>query len=244
MARRGVEVARASNDLYTQMVAWATLTQTWHALCQPGQARIPLQEALALAERIPIKYWSVRPWSWLVSNRALSGDWESAYAAALQVSHLRETLQVPHVFFDLFRSAETAALVRQGDSVRARRDMQRLEEYLRPERQHRRYRLVLLRMQAVLAHHEGQTEAALLQLEEALRLAEEMQLPGEQWQMLATLWPLYQRRNTPEDALRAKQVRGRANAIIHSLAEAIHDAALREAFLAGAMRQISDSPTW
>lgn len=115
-----------------------------------------------------------------------------------------------------------------GEVERARSDIERLAERLRPERQDRRNELTLLRMWAVLARFEGRRVEAIAHLEAGLRLAEEIGLPGEQWQMLAELVGL---RGASGDDTGAAVARANAEAIVAALAARIADHELRSTYL-------------
>jgi hypothetical protein len=55
----------------------------------------------------------------------------------------------------------------------------------------RRYRLILLRSQAVLAQWDGDGGQAISHLQAALALTQEIGLPGEKWPILGVLGRLY-----------------------------------------------------
>jgi len=89
-----------------------------------------------------------------------------------------------------------------------------------------------LRSLASLAAWEGDLGRAIGHLEESLALAEAIDLPGEQWQILTRLGELYR---ANEQAKKAEQARTRAREIIQALAAGMGDAALRAAFLKRAL---------
>ncbi len=82
----------------------------------------------------------------------------------------------------------------------------------------------------MLAAWEGQSEQAIGYLREAARLAADLGLPGERWQIQAALGRLYEAVGEPEQAYTAF---GEAVRIIQGLAEGIGDEGLRTRFLAG-----------
>jgi hypothetical protein len=91
----------------------------------------------------------------------------------------------------------------------------------------RRYRLLYLRMQALLDRDADEQAAAIAHLVEALRLANEMGLPSEDWQICAELAARYADINAMEQAqgARAQALEG-----IETLAAHISDRALRDHF--------------
>jgi tetratricopeptide (TPR) repeat protein len=92
----------------------------------------------------------------------------------------------------------------------------------------RRYELILLRSQAVLAQWDGDVAQAIVHLEAALALAQEIGLPGEEWPILGELGKLYAAQGEHE---KGRAAYGKAGTIIHRLAETIDDEGLREGFL-------------
>jgi hypothetical protein len=84
-----------------------------------------------------------------------------------------------------------------------------------------------------MAEHEGQPAQAVHHLEKALKVAEQMALPGEQWQILARLSQLY----SAEAAARAKS---KAVEIINALARQLTDEMLREKFVTAVASRLSD----
>jgi len=121
---------------------------------------------------------------------------------------------------------ETEALLRGGDERQARAEVQRLGERLGSNR---RFRIPYLRSLAVLAAWEGQREQATGHLLEAARLAADLGLPGEHWQIQVELGRLYEASGEPAQA---RSAFGEAATIIQGLAEGIGDEALRMRFLA------------
>jgi tetratricopeptide (TPR) repeat protein len=113
----------------------------------------------------------------------------------------------------------------RGEEELAREDVVRLGERVG---ENRRFRLVHLRMLAVLAWWDGQTKEALGRLQEARTLAEEIGLPGELWRLWAALGELHEQRGETEEAHCAFS---RAARIAERLAEEIEDDALKEGFL-------------
>jgi hypothetical protein len=79
-------------------------------------------------------------------------------------------------------------VLRAGDRAKAEADVRLLGEHLGTNR---RYRLVYLRMCALLERAVGDHEAAAKHLSGALSLALEMGLLGEEWQIAAELAASY-----------------------------------------------------
>ena len=229
ITRQGFEDARVNGDAFSLMATRLALGHTMHALYQPDEAYVQLHEAAALAEKIPARHWQFRPWAQLCVNRALAGDWTAAAAAAARAITLRDAAQVRLVYYDFARHYEIEALLRTGDSARAHADVQRMSERVRPERQDQRYHLVSLRMRAVLARFDGQVPQAIALLQEALRLAEYIRLPGEQCQFRKNLAYLVDL--DPEHDAEAEALRMRSQILASTLAKGVADAELRSRLL-------------
>lgn len=100
----------------------------------------------------------------------------------------------------------------------------------------KRYRLPLLRSQAVLAHWAGDLDQAITRLQAALVLAQEIGLPGEEWSIQAALGALFMDQG---DQAQTQQAYKASATIILSLAETIDDDNLRAGFLStGPVRSI------
>ena len=120
---------------------------------------------------------------------------------------------------------ETEALLHGGDEALARAEIERIATITGTNR---RYQLPLLRSQAVLAQWDGDVVQAIVHLETALALAQEMGLPGEEWPILAELGELYAEQG--EEA-KSKAAYGEAGTIIHRLGESFEDDDLKAGFL-------------
>jgi tetratricopeptide (TPR) repeat protein len=162
---------------------------------------------------------------------ALAGEWEAAYRYAVKAIAVRKSLDRTLIPMDFSRQYETEALLCGGDERQAREEVQRLEECVGP---YRRFRIVYLRSLATLVAWEGQSEQAIDHLREAVRQAADLGLPGERWQIQASLGRLYEAGGEQEQAQTAF---GEAATIIRGLAEGIRDEALRTRFLAGSQIQ-------
>ena len=152
------------------------------------------------------------------------GDWAQAYEYAKQVIRTNEGESLPP--FNLTGWYETEALLRGGDEALARAEVERLSEIVGSNK---RYRLILLRSQAVLAQWDGDLTQAITHLQAALALAQEIGLPGEEWPILGELGRLYA---VQGEEVMAQQAYQDATVIIHRLAETIDEDELRAGFLA------------
>ena len=159
----------------------------------------------------------------LCALHALAGDWGQAHDYARQSLQVREDESLLPIA--LTGWYETEALLRGGDGDLARAEVERLASIVG---NNRRYRLPLLRSQAVLAQWDGDVEQAIAHLQAALALAQEIGLPGEEWPILGALGGLYAERG--EEA-QARQAYGEAGTIIHRLAETIDEEDLRVGFM-------------
>lgn len=115
--------------------------------------------------------------------------------------------------------------MRGGDEELAREEAGRLGETVG---ENRRFRLVHLRMLAVLARWSGELEEALERLREAGALADEIGLPGESWEIHASVGDLQDERGKREEA---REAFGLAAETVLTLAGRIGDEKLREGFL-------------
>jgi hypothetical protein len=135
----------------------------------------------------------------------------------------------PLTWFDFARYYETEALLRAGDCARAEADVQRLGEHLGTNR---RYLLVYLRMHVLLDRATGAHTLAISHLLQALDLAAQMGLPGEEWQIAAELAVSYA---SVDDTDLAAEARLRAEQVVATLAARITDPTLREHFRQAAL---------
>lgn len=127
----------------------------------------------------------------LCADYALADDWEAAY------THARQALAVRNyslLYLGLHRWYETEALLRGGDIGLARADIHRFGMMVEdPDHgnNNSRFRIPYLRSLAVLAEWDSDVGQAITHLQEAHHLTEELELPGEQWQILVKLGELY-----------------------------------------------------
>lgn len=164
----------------------------------------------------------------LCAIQGMAGDWDGAYAHAKAASASREETPSRLFMWDFGRHHEIEALLRGGNEELAREEVGRLGEAMG---ENRRFRLVHLRMLAVLARWNGEPEEALERLREAGALADEIGLPGESWEIHASVGDLQDDRGAREEA---REAFGRAAQTVLMLAGRIRDEKLREGFLSGA----------
>jgi tetratricopeptide (TPR) repeat protein len=188
------------------------------------EAHTMYQEALDVAAALP-RPWSLLMVSRLCANRALAGDWEAAHRYALDSVAIRDAAPARLMWLDFVRYHELEALLRGGEEELAREGVKRLGERMGGNR---RFRLVHLRMLAVLDGWDGRTREALAHLREAATLAQEIGLPGELWQIWEAIGELYEQRGEPEEASAAFSL---AASILERLAGEIEDEALKQGFL-------------
>ncbi len=203
------------------------LGRTYQALQQWGEAQAVLQEAEALAETLDLRPSRVTSLSQLCMTCAVAREWERAYHYASKAAALRTRYGPPLSEMDVYVHYETEALVRGGEESQARAAVQRLGARLGANR---RYRIPYLRSLAVLAAWEGHSGQAIAHLREAAHIAADLELPGEQWQILAALGSVYEAAGDPVQAHTAFE---EAAQTIQELAQGIKDEALRSRFLAG-----------
>jgi tetratricopeptide (TPR) repeat protein len=224
--RQVIEATATSVDRpidYASVRPYCALVDTFHVLFQPAAARDLLEQATALAPGKPV--WErLLPATRRCTQLALAGDWEAAAIAAREAQTLRDESPSPLTWFDFARYYETEALLRAGDHARAEADVRRLGEHVGTNR---RYRLVYLRMRALLNRDAGDHAAAAKHLSGALSLALEMGLVGEEWQIAAELAASY---ILLGDAQRAQEARTQSGTIIESLAARFKDLVQRAHF--------------
>lgn len=160
----------------------------------------------------------------LCALHAVAGEWSQAHDYARQIAQAQA--DKPLLSGALTGWYETEALLRGGDEELARAEVEQVAGIVG---NNCRYRLILLRSQAVLAQWDGDAAQTITHLEAALALAQEMELPGDEWPILGELGRLYAERGDPAQAQQAYQ---EAAAIIRRLAATIDEANLRAGFLA------------
>ena len=227
LTQPAIALARTLPPMLSFQRLLAALGGTYQALQQWEEAQAPLEEAVAVAEALDIRPPRVPALARLCMNCAVAGEWQAAYHYAVQAIAVRESVDAALLSFDFYSHYETEALLRGGDESQARAEVQRLGERVGPNR---RFRLPYLRSRALLAVWDGQSKQAISHLREAARLAADLGLPGEQWQIQAALASLYEAGGEPVQAHTAWASAART---IHGLAEGIGDETRRSRFLAG-----------
>ena len=220
----GVRMARNLPDPVLPLLALYAAGNAHQAILGLEQARTMYEEALEVADSLP-QPWRLLMATRLCANRALAGDREAAHRYALDSVGIRDAAPARLMWLDFVRHHETEAFLRGGSWELAREGVKCLGERVGGNR---RFRLVHLRMLAVLAEWDGQIGEALACLQESRTLAEDIGLPGELWQIWAALGDLHEQRREPEEACGAFT---RAAGIVERLAGEIEDEVLKEGFL-------------
>ena len=208
-----------------------TLGRAYHSLQQWEAAHETLEEAVAVAELLNLGYLRVPTLSQMCMHYAVIGDWEQAHRYAVKASAIRNHSDLALHPLDYYLHFETEAFLRDGDERQAREDVQRLGERLGSNR---RYRIPYLRGLAVLAEWQGRSDRAIDRLHDAARVAADLGVPAERWQIQAALGTLYV---AADDPAHARTAFGEAARVIQELAEGIKDETLRASFLTGSQIQ-------
>jgi tetratricopeptide (TPR) repeat protein len=225
VAKAGVEIAQAVSGFAPLPILNLTvLGNTYRAMLALEAAQAAHREALAISESRPHQPLLRMTAGEMGVDCGLVGDWETAYRYARQslAAHNHSLLHG-----GLYHWYVTEALLRGGDLALAQADAQRFGQQFGHSR---RYQIPYRRCLAVLAQWAGDMGQAIEHLTIANTLAGEMDLPGEQWQILATLGELY--RSSGEPA-KADEMIGQAAEIVQVLAGKIDDENLRGGFLRG-----------
>ena len=156
------------------------LGQVQRTLGQVDQAITTHKTALTMAEAMQSSMHIAYVASELCADSVLAGEWAEAADFAQLVQQHRRYDVLPLVLPCL--RSETAALLHSGLVAQAQQTIQRMGEQVSHLP---RFRLLHLQALAVLAEGEGVTDQAMAYLQEALTLAQQLQLPGEQGQILA-----------------------------------------------------------
>ncbi len=220
--QQGVALARALGIrplLVITLNEWGNVSRAMLAL---EAAHAAHSEALAHCESfMPLPYVGSMA-GVLCADCALAGQWQQAYTYALKAAAARD---FTIIHGGLARWHETEALLRGGSTEQAREEVRRFGERVRNKR---RYRIPYLRALAVLAQWDNEIDQAITHLEAAQDLAEQLDLPGELWQILAVLGELYQ---LCKNESQAQQAFARATQIVQSLADRIENEQQRTTFL-------------
>ncbi len=223
----------ASAVTSTDFVLYCALIDVYQVLFLTDEAVDHLRHLQMIAADEPVWNRLLVATRWCTQH-ALCENWPAAHEAALQAHALRDTLPSPLAAFDFARFRETEALLRAGDRHRAEAAARYLEEHIGANR---RYRLVYLRMRALLEANAENHPAACASLAEALELATSMNLPGETWQIAASL--AASAMLTGDDAL-ARQMRQQSIQGIELLASRIIDPKLRDHYMLAAIARLPE----
>ncbi len=225
--------AVASARTLNRESAWAN-TLLLRALIQLGGVYRAMQagsaartvdlEALTLNETLAASSYTAVVSSVLCADYALVGEWVEAGRYARQATMGAEEHGLVYVEIPHWSVAE--ALLHEGDAVRAKAHLTRLNAH---NGDGRRDRVPYLRASAELAVWEGRLEQARSHLEEARVLAEEIGLADERWQIQVALGDLDLSRG---EAVLADRAYAQAMSVVQALSERIEDEALRTSFLA------------
>jgi tetratricopeptide (TPR) repeat protein len=221
IAREGLAAARSVAYTPRLMVSLLSLGDALRTLFRLREAGEVYREMAGVV--FPPEYHALVT-SKLCAVAALAADWEEAHAEALLAARLRDEAPI-QATEALHRHLEVEALLRGGDGNLAREQLQRFGEAVG---ENRRLRLAYLRALAVLRRWEGDGAAALEHLQEARELAMRIGLPGELWQIEASLGELHEELGNGAEARRSYS---RAAEIVRRLAGGIQDRELRQRFL-------------
>jgi tetratricopeptide (TPR) repeat protein len=186
VAQAGQKLAHSHHLPPMRLFIALVLGKIYRALGQLETAYQIHSEALALNEQINSDGHAELLRAELCTDCALAGNWVQATTYAREALAYRKYDVLPLVIPT--RWPETQALLQSGEIELAREDSQRWGELVGHLP---RFRLPHLRSLAVLAQWEGDSKQAIAYLQEASTLAEEIGLPGEQWQILVTLTELH-----------------------------------------------------
>ncbi len=187
--------AQGSPSLTLLLFQFTVLGHGLLAMLRLGEAREAYVEALELTDSTaPLRRWKSAIAPKLCASRALAGDWAGAHTLALESLNMRDELPARLVWMDFMRHHETEVLLCGGSEELACEDARRLGERVGSNP---RFRLVHLRMLAVLQRWRGDADGALETLRRAEALVEEIGLPGESWQVRGALGTLLEDRGEP-----------------------------------------------
>jgi tetratricopeptide (TPR) repeat protein len=220
--QRAVALARALEItplLIIILIEWGKVCRGMLAL---EAAKIAHSEALTRCEGfMPPHYvgWTAGE---LCADCVMAGQWQEAYTYALKATASRDpTIR----FWGTASWYEIAALLWGGNVDQAREEVRRFGEVVT---NNGRSAIRHLRSLAVLAQFQGEIDAAIAHLQEAVRCAEEVGVPAELWSMCVELGEMYQKQG---DESQSDRTFARAAAIIQALAGTIEDQQQRTAFL-------------
>jgi tetratricopeptide (TPR) repeat protein len=178
VTQQGVAMARTLPNPTLLFFMLTVLGAVHQAMLQLEEAHEALIESLAISSTIAVRSYKVLATSRLCANRALAGDWKTAYTYALETVAVRKDIETSLLFIDFIRYYETEALLRGGDEEWAREDVQRLGARITTNR---RLRLPYLRALATLPSlDELRSKIIGLLNAPATKLAVLLQTPGSQ----------------------------------------------------------------
>ena len=199
------------------------------AVCQALQkldtAHKALLEALSMVPGLPTLSYRSFVISKICTNAVLRREWDEAYEYACQSIANRRGTPAALIVMDVARFYEIEALLVHGDREEAQREVQ---DFGAKVGENRRYRLAHLRCQAALQRGLGEHARAAECLQDAARLAGEIGLTGELWQILSELGGCLRRCARQDDAYQAFV---EANRVIDWIAAQIKNPALKQDFL-------------
>jgi DNA-binding SARP family transcriptional activator/exonuclease VII small subunit len=159
----------------------------------------------------------------LCAIHALQGDWDQAFTHAKRALEQRQWPLVLDPIFCTYWSLETEVLARK-DITLARASLE-TRAAMMPNLP--RHHVSHLRAEAALERITGNLETAQQHLEHALKLAQDMQLPRETWEIQAELTHVLEQRKSKQ----AKEIRARAIAGRDLIAKVMMDDGERKRYL-------------
>jgi tetratricopeptide (TPR) repeat protein len=223
VAQAGLAAARLAGYPPMLIMVMAVAGRVQRVIGAPEAATAIHDEAWALQGMIGSPMLAHLIATELSTDRASAGDWEAATEWLRRALALRDYRTL---FLGLDHQLETEVLLRAGDAETALAD---LEHFGAKIGANHRYRLPYLRARAIVATWLGEAGEAIGYLEEAAELAASLDLPGERWEILATLGAAWQAQG---DAGRAGDAYATAAAIVSALAAGLPTEAARDHFLA------------
>ena len=222
VGQRAVALARALEITPLLVIIITEWGNVCRAMLAPEAAKIAHSEALARCEDFMPPHYAGWIAGELCADCVVAGQWEQAHAYALKAAAARD----PTILLGgAARWYEIAALLWGGSEDQAREEVRRFGEGMN---NNGRSALPYLRSLAVLAQFQGEIDAAIAYLQEAVRCAEEVEILGELWSMCVELGEMYQKQG---DVSQANRTFTRAAEILHSLADTIEDQQQRTTFL-------------